>query len=114
MMNMLVYGFIGMIALYLARAPMRALIASVCEAVAKGFRFASRSVIGVRARLVARNREVLLSTGRDAAARMVEREFERFGDTVRRDLSQYPALHQTLTEQARKLDEDYAASTAAP
>lgn len=103
-----------MAALYFARAPMRGLIAAACRAIAQGLRYASAAVVDARANLVARNREVLLAAGRDAAARMVEREFERYGDAVRRDVGQYPSLHQALAEKARKLDEDYAASTATP
>ena len=110
----LVIAGVVVVALYFARAPMRGLIAAACRAIAQGLRFASASLIDARASLVARNREVLLAAGREAAARMVEREFERYGDTVRRDLSQYPSLHQALAEKARKLDEDYAASTATP
>ncbi|HXI88119.1 MAG TPA: hypothetical protein VNH64_11710, partial [Parvularculaceae bacterium] len=87
---------------------------TVCKAIAQAFRFASNAINEARTNLVARNREVLLAAGRDAAARMVEREFERFGDAVRRDLGHYPSLHQALSERARKLDEDYAASTATP
>ena len=110
----LLLAVIAVAALYLARAPMHDLISRACVALAQSLRFASRSIIGVRTKLIARNREVLLAAGRDSAARMVEREFERFGDAVHRDLSQYPVLHQSLTEKARKLDADYEASRAAP
>ncbi len=101
-------------ALYFARTPMHGVIRGMCSAIAQGLRFAYGSVANARTNLVARNREVLLAQGREAAARMVEREFERYGDAVRRDISQYPSLHQALAEKARKLDEDYAASTATP
>ena len=111
-MNTLALIAIVVTALYFARAPMRGLIASMCRAIAQGLRFASESLIDARTNLTARNREVLLAAGRDAAARMVEREFERYGDTVRRDLGQYPSLHQALSERASKLDEDYGKSTA--
>ena len=47
---------------------------------------------------IAEHLEVLLAQGRDAASRMVEREFERYGDAVRRDIGQYPSLHQALAE----------------
>ena len=113
-MNTLALVAIAIAALYFARAPMRGLIASMCQAIAQGLRFASQSLVDARTNLTARNREVLLAAGRDAAARMVEREFERFGDTVRRDLGQYPSLHQALAERATNLDSDYSKSTATP
>lgn len=112
LMNTLALIAIAVAALYFARAPMRGLISSMCRALAQGLRFASQSLVDARTNLTARNREVLLAAGRDAAARMVEREFERFGDTVRRDLGQYPSLHQALAERASNLDDDYAKSTA--
>lgn len=102
------------VALYLARAPIQNVTQSACQSIGNGLRFASRSLISVRTRLVARNREVLLAAGREAAARMVEREYERFADRVRRDLGDYPTLHQELVEQATKLDEDYARSASNP
>jgi len=101
-------------ALYFARTPMHGVIQGMCKAIAQGLRFAYGSVTNARTNLVARNREVLLAQGREAASRMVEREFERYGDAVRRDIGQYPSLHQALAEKARKLDEDYAASIATP
>ncbi|MEM0929050.1 MAG: hypothetical protein AAGI89_07145, partial [Pseudomonadota bacterium] len=49
---------LGVLALYLARAPIQRLIHSACIAIGQGLRFASRSIFSVRTRLVARNREV--------------------------------------------------------
>lgn len=103
-----------MIGLYLARQPMRALIASSCKGLAEGLRFSSRALTATRTRLVARNREVLLAAGRDAAGRMASREFDRFSDAVRRDLGAYPALHQELSEQSRRLEENYEKSAGVP
>jgi hypothetical protein len=104
----------GMVALYLAREPMRGVLTDTTSALGKGLRFASRSLLSLRKRLIERNREVLLSAGREAAARMVEREYERFSDKVHRDLGDYPALHQSLAEKAGQLDEDYAKSASQP
>lgn len=120
--NLLAGGFAGnaaliagiVLALYLARAPIQRVLASSCQSIGSGLRFASRSLISVRTRLVARNREVLLSAGREAAARMVEREYERFAEKVHRDLGDYPTLHQELAGHANKLDEDYAKSASNP
>ncbi|GGY47275.1 hypothetical protein [Parvularcula lutaonensis] len=101
-------------ALYMARAPIQNVILEACQAIAGGLRFASRTLVSVRTRLVQRNREVLLSAGREAAARMVEREYERFADKVHRDLGDYPTLHQELAGHATRLDEDYAKSASNP
>ncbi|NNU15867.1 hypothetical protein HK107_05970 [Parvularcula sp. ZS-1/3] len=104
----------AIVALYLARVPIKSVLSESSSAIGAGLRFASRSLIRVRTRLVARNREVLLAAGRDAAARLVEREYERFSDKVRRDLGDYPTLHQELAGHATRLDEDYAKSASNP
>ncbi|MEL6363341.1 MAG: hypothetical protein AAFR11_00700 [Pseudomonadota bacterium] len=100
--------------LYFARQPMRAVIAASCTGLAEGLRFSSRALAVTRGRLVARNREVLLAAGRDAAARLSERELDRYSAAVRRDLGGFPALHQELSEQARRLDDDYGKSAGSP
>ncbi|MFP3873917.1 MAG: hypothetical protein ACLFQT_01850 [Thiohalophilus sp.] len=65
-------------------------------------------------RLLERNREVLLNQGREAAERIVEREFDRIDATVRKDLAEYPSLHRQLSEEITKIDEDYKESTEVP
>src|SRR6185437_13967699 len=86
------------VALYLARRTVHQAIASVSAALANGLRLASHSVAHAEERLRGRNREVLLAQGREAKERVVEREFVRVGDAVRRDLANYPGLHRALSE----------------
>jgi hypothetical protein len=65
-------------------------------------------------RLAARNREVLLAAGREAKERVVEREFERVGETVRKDLTNYPALHRALSEAITRIEEDHQKAVEVP
>ena len=52
-------------------------------------RSASFSIADAEGGLAARNREVLLAAGKEAKERVVEREFERIRDTVRKDLEEF-------------------------
>jgi hypothetical protein len=102
------------IALYLARRTAHQAIRAITDALGRGLRLASHSVSLGEARFAARNREVLLSAGREAKERLVEREFVRVGDTVRKDLSNYPALHRALSESIVRIEEDQVKAVEVP
>src|SRR5262249_61086502 len=86
------------IALYFARRTAHQAIRAVTDALGRGLRLAAHSVARGEERLAARNREGLLSAGREAKERIIEREFVRVGDTVRKDLANYPTLHRSLSQ----------------
>ncbi len=65
-------------------------------------------------RLAARNREVLLAAGREAKERIVEREFERVNETVRKDLANYPTLHRALSESIMRIEENHQNAVDVP
>ena len=100
--------------LYIAREPAHQAITSFSRVVHNGVRMSARAVARSEQRLVQRNKDVLLAHGREAAERMIGREFERIDATVRRDLAEYPALHRHLSEEIKTIDEDYQASTEVP
>ena len=102
------------VALYIARAPAHRAILSLSRVLHYAFRLAARSVRLAEEKLSLRNREVLLAAGREAAERIVEREFYRIDATVRRDLAEYPALQRRLSEEIQSIDEDYKQSTDVP
>ena len=54
-----------------------------------------------------RNRAVLLAHGRQEAGSRIEREFERLGALVERDLQGYPALQRKLLDEITRIEEDY-------
>jgi hypothetical protein len=102
------------VAMYFARLPAHRAILSLTRALHHSMRLATHSLRLAEQKLAARNREVLLAAGREAKERIIEREFERIDASVRRDLSECPALHRRLTEQATKLEEDHDQSKAVP
>jgi hypothetical protein len=102
------------VALYFARRTAHQAIRAVTDALGRGLRLASHAVARGEERLAARNREVLLSAGREAKERIIEREFVRVGDTVRKDLSNYPTLHRALSESIVRIEEDQEKAVDVP
>jgi hypothetical protein len=101
-------------ALYFARGTAHQAIQAAAGALARGLRVASHSVIRAQEHLAARNREVLLAAGREAKERMVEREFARVADTVRKDLAGYPDMHRRLSEAIQRIEEDQEKAAEVP
>jgi len=99
---------------YMARNHAHKGILSFSESIHNAFRLSARSVKLLRDILIIRNRDVLLAQGREATERIIEREFERIDATVRKDLSEYPALHRHLNEEVTVIDESFKDSTDVP
>lgn len=100
--------------MYFARTPAHLAIISFCRVIHNSMRLTAHAVMRAEKRLNDRNREVLLAQGREAAERIIEREFDRVDATVRRDLAEYPALHRQLSEEITQIDDDYKDSTEVP
>ena len=105
---------IAMAALYLARSHAHHVITIVCGAFTEMLKLAAQAATAGEQRLTERNREVLLAAGREAKERIIEREFERIGNSVHKDLAGYPALHRTVTEAITRVDEDHAKAAEVP
>ncbi|NIR31209.1 MAG: hypothetical protein GWN84_18245 [Gammaproteobacteria bacterium] len=110
----LIWFVVLTVGLYLARTPMHQAIKSSTRVLHNAFRITATSVLHAERKLDQRNREVLLSTGREAAERIIEREIERMDATIRRDLAEYPSLHRKISEALAKIDEDYKQSSEVP
>jgi len=100
--------------LYFARPTAHKLIFAAGNSLHKMFRTASKSVTGAEKGLATRNREVLLAAGREAKERIVEREFDRINETVRKDLSSYAALHRSLSESIDRIEQDHKEAVDVP
>ena len=103
----LIWAVIIIALLYLARSTVHAAMQSAGGVLHNAMRLGSRSIAQAEARLKERNKEVLLAAGREAKERIIEREFERVGDSVDKDLSKYPALRRRLNEAIARIDEDH-------
>ncbi|MEJ2142977.1 MAG: hypothetical protein P8Y24_11595 [Gammaproteobacteria bacterium] len=114
MISAIIWFVLIVVLLFVARHHAHLGIRSFSRVIHNAMRLSAHSVMKAEARLVQRNREVLLAQGREEAERIVEREFERVDATVRKDLSEYPALHRLLSEEITSIDEDYKESTEVP
>jgi len=103
-----------MAALYFARGTAHQLLRAAAAALSRGLRVAAHSVIHAQRGLAARNREVLLAAGRESKERLVEREFTRVADTVRKDLAGYPDMHRRLSEAIQRIEEDQEEAAEVP
>jgi hypothetical protein len=93
--------------LYLGRAQAHQLIYSTFRILHTSLRLWARSINQLISRLKHRNTEVLLAAGTLEIQTKIEREFNRIGDIVQRDLSQYPALHREIKQAIETIEADY-------
>src|SRR5438067_12172621 len=98
---------IAMAFMYAARRPMHELIRSLGHMGGGPLRMAARSLFAAAGEIHARNKAVLLAHGRHEVGSRIEREFERLGAIVTRDLQAYPTLQRKLLDEITKIEEDY-------
>lgn len=101
-------------ALYFARSTAHQLLLSLGGALHRTFRTGSVSVTNAEKGLAVRNREVLLAAGREAKERIVEREFDRINETVRKDLANFSAIHRSLSESISRIEDDHQGAVDVP
>ena len=106
-LSILVLAVLAMAFLYAARKPMHELIRSLGQALGGPLRIGSRWLFAAADEMRQRNRAVLLAHGRQETGSRVEREFERLGALVSRDLQGYPTLQRKLLDEITRIEEDY-------
>lgn len=106
-LSVLTLAVLGMAVLYAARKPMHDLIHSVGHAVGAPLRIAGKWLARAADDIHYRNRAVLLAHGRQEVGQRLEREFERLGALVSRDLQGYPTLQRKLLDEITRIEEDY-------
>jgi hypothetical protein len=98
---------VAMAFLYAARKPVHHLIGSVGFLISGPLRIGARWLLAAANDMTQRNKAVLLAHGRQEVAQRIEREFERLGAMVTRDLQGYPALQRKLLDEITRVEEDY-------
>jgi len=101
-------------ALYLMRGTAHKTIQAAAGSLHRSFKIASKAVTRSENNLAARNRDVLLAAGREAKERIIEREFDRINETVRKDLANYSALHRSLSESIGRIEKDHQEAVDVP
>ena len=98
---------LAMVFLYAARKPMHGVIHAVCTLVSQSMRFISRWLFLAAENLRERNQSVLLAHGQESQAVVIDREFERVGNMIRKDMQEFPALQRKVMEEATRIEDDY-------
>jgi hypothetical protein len=106
-LSVLALAVLGMAVLYAARVPMHELLRSLGQALGGPLRVAARGLARAADDMQSRNRAVLLAHGRQEVGNRIEREFERLGAVVTRDLQGYPTLQRKLLDEITRIEEDY-------
>ena len=107
MASALILFVIAMPFLYAARKLVHDLVRSLGHMVGGPLRLGARWLFATARDMKERNRAVLLAHGREEVGQTIEREFERIGAMVTRDLEGYPALQRKLLEEITRVEEDY-------
>jgi len=106
-LSVLTLAVLAMALLYAARTPMHELLRTLGQALGAPLRLAARALGRAADDLQYRNRAVLLAHGRQEVGQRLEREFERLGSLVTRDLQGYPTLQRKLLDEITRIEEDY-------
>jgi len=106
-LSVLTLAVLAMAVLYAARVPMHELLRSLGQALSAPLRLAARALGHAADDLQYRNRAVLLAHGRQEVGQRLEREFERLGAVLTRDLQGYPTLQRKLLDEITRIEEDY-------
>ena len=113
-LSALLWIVLAITTLYFARSSARKAIRASAATLHQSLRFASKAMSRAETRLRKRNRDVLLAAGREAKERIVEREFDRVNETVRKELANYSALHRALSESINRIEEDHQQAVDVP
>src|SRR2546429_5532275 len=90
-----------------ARKPVHHLIGFLGFVISGPLRIGARWLLAAANDMTQRNKAVLLAHGSQEVGQRIEREFERLGAMVTRDLQGYPALQRKLLDEITRVEEDY-------
>ena len=106
-LSVFVLAIVALVFLYAARRPMHELLRALGALLGGPLRLGARWLVTTAEQMKDRNRAVLLAHGRHEVGQRIEREFERLGAVVRRDLQGYPTLQRKLLDEITRIEEDY-------
>jgi hypothetical protein len=107
MASALILFAIAMPFLYAARKVVHDLFRSIGHMIGGPLRLGARWLFAAARDMKERNKAVLLAHGREEVGQHIEREFERVGLLVTRDLEGYPALQRKVLDEITRVEEDY-------
>ena len=98
-LSLLIVIAIFMSVMYLARWPAHKVILMMFRSIGLLLRQLIKYIFAVNARLRQRNRDILLTNGRELLEYKLEKNFVRIAHQVSHDLSVWPSLHRDMREQ---------------
>jgi hypothetical protein len=107
MASALILFAIAMPFLYAARKVVHDLFRSIGHMIGGPLRLGARWLFAAAQDMKERNKAVLLAHGKEEVGQHIEREFERVGLLVTRDLEGYPALQRKVLDEITRVEEDY-------
>jgi hypothetical protein len=107
MASALILFAIAMPFLYAARKLVHDLFRSIGHAIGGPLRLGARWLFAAARDMKERNKAVLLAHGNEEVGQHIQREFERVGALVTRDLEGYPALQRKVLDEITRVEEDY-------
>src|SRR5688572_10996502 len=106
-LSILALAIVALVFLYAARRPVHELLRALGALMGGPLRLGARWLVTTAEQMKSRNRAVLLAHGKHEVGQRIEREFERLGAVVRRDLQGYPTLQRKLLDEITRIEEDY-------
>jgi hypothetical protein len=106
--------FIAVMSLYFSRPGFHRAFRKSALLLAASLRLQSRTLVSLVNQMKSRNRIVLMEIGRVQEERNIQREFYRVNAIVDRDLSAYPELQKSISDQITIIEDDYQQSGEAP
>ncbi|MDH5669157.1 MAG: hypothetical protein OEY86_14230 [Nitrospira sp.] len=106
-LSVFVFGLFAMLFLYAARKPMHGIIHSTCTLISHSTRLVSRWLFLAADNMRQHNQSVLFTHAQEGEAVLIEREFERVGELIRKDMQEFPALQRKMLEEATRIEDDY-------
>jgi hypothetical protein len=106
-LSLFVLAVVAMVFLYAARRPVHELLRAVGALLGGPLRLGARWLVATAHEMKERNKAVLLAHGKHEVGQRIEREFERLGAVVRRELQGYPTLQRKLLDEITRIEEDY-------
>jgi hypothetical protein len=106
-LSLLALSLVAMVFFYAARKPMHELFRALGALLGGPLRIGARWLSATAHDMKQRNKAVLLAHGKQETAQRIEREFERLGAVVKRDLQGYPTLQRKLLDEITRIEEDY-------
>ena len=106
-LSFLVLALILLPLMYASRQPMHGLILSVARAASHGLRLFARWLRAGAEELRQRNKLMLLAHAEEEVGQHLQRDFERVGDIVSRDLQDFPAVSRKLKDEVTRVEEDF-------